>query len=109
MKTEAEAVAEVETECSHFALTTNVGSFRQLLCSFVGTEARLQHLNRVIHPLACAFVGVTLRRGRTADGERAVVAGAVTNKRVDDIEVSLIARTDQPIGEVVRMRAAAFS
>src|SRR6185295_3506988 len=49
-----------------------------------------------------------LRLRRAADGERAVIACAVTDERVDDVEVGRIAGPDQTVREVVRMRAAAL-
>ena len=46
---------------------------------------------------------------RPAHHERAVVAGPVAVEDVDDVEVGLVARPDQPVAEHVRMRAAAFA
>src|SRR5438874_1093287 len=46
---------------------------------------------------------------RAADTEGAVVAGAVAHVRLDDVEERLVAGADQPVGEVVRVRAAALT
>ena len=67
---------------------------------------RLHEVDRGVHPLARALERVALRRGRAADDERAVVAGPVAVEDVDDVEVRLVARADQPVGEDVRVRAA---
>ena len=109
MKAESETVAEVETKCRHLALESDVGGFGQLFGDLVGAETGLQHGDRIVHPLAGALIRVALGLRRTADGECAVVAGAVANEGMDDVEVSLISGTDQAVGEVMRMRAAAFT
>ena len=46
---------------------------------------------------------------RAADDERAVVARPVAVVHVDDVEVRLVAGADQPVGEHVRVRAAALA
>src|SRR5262249_12816247 len=56
VKTKTETMAEVQTECRHLALEVDVGSLGQLFGSFVGAESGLQHLDRVVHPLAGALV-----------------------------------------------------
>ena len=59
-----------------------------------------------VHPLPRLLVGVPLRLGRAADAEGAVVAGAVAVEGMDDVEERLVARPDDAVGEVVRMRVA---
>ncbi len=54
-------------------------------------------------------VGVVLGWRRAADVEGPVVAGAIAVERLQDVEERLIARPDQPVGEVVRMRVAALA
>ena len=75
----------------------------------VRAHAWLQELDGAVHP----FPRLSVRRRAgpplPADVERAVVAGAVPHERLDDVEECLFARADQPIGEVVRMRAAALA
>ena len=102
-------MAEVETECRHLTFETDIGGFGQLFGGLVGAEARLEHGDRVVHPLARALIGIALRLRRAADGECAVIARAIADEGMDDVEIRLIARTDQPVGEVVRMRAAALA
>src|SRR6058998_639854 len=88
---------------------SDIGGFGQLFGGLVGAEARLEHGDRVVHPLARALIGIALRLRRAADGECAVIARAIADEGMDDVEIRLIARTDQPVGEVVRMRAAALA
>src|SRR6516225_3907573 len=109
MQAQSKSVTEIQTECSHLTLEADIRRLRKLFRCLVGGDARLEHLNRVIHPLARALVGIALRRGRAADGERAVVASSITDERMDDVEIGLVARTDQSISKVVGMRAAALS
>ena len=62
-----------------------------------------------VHPLAGLRVGIALGRGRAADRERAVIAGAIAVEGVDDVEEGLVAGPDDPVGEVVRVRVAALA
>ena len=55
------------------------------------------------------LVGVALRARGAADVERPVIAGAVAVERLDDVEEGLVARADQPVREVVRVRAATLA
>src|SRR5262245_19771666 len=50
-----------------------------------------------------------LGRGGAADRERAVVARLVAHVGLDDVEVGLIARPDDAVREVVRVRTATLS
>src|SRR5256886_11384023 len=109
VKAETQAVAEVQPECGHLALESDIGSFGQLFGYLIGAEARLHHRDRVVHQLARALVRVTLRLGRAADRERAVIARAIANEGMDDVEVRLIDGTYETIREVVRMRAATLT
>src|SRR5439155_7266021 len=109
VKAEAQAVAEVQPECRHLALEPDIGSCGQLFGYLIGAEARLQHRDRVVHPLARALVRVTLRLGRAADRERPVIARAIADEGMDDVEIRLIAGTYETIREVVRMRAATLT
>ena len=109
MKAKTKAVTEVQTERSHFVFEADIGRFRQLLGGLVGAQSGLQHLDGVVHPLARLLVSIALRVGGTADGERPVVAGAISNEGVNDVEVRRVTGANQPIREIVRMRTAAFS
>ena len=66
-------------------------------------------VDRGVHPFPRLLERVALRLARAAHHERAVVAGPVAVEDVDDVEVGLIARADQPVAEHVRVRAAAFA
>src|SRR5713226_4664901 len=109
MQAQSEAMAEIQAECRHLAFETDIGRFGQLLGSLVGAQTGLQHPDSIIHPLPGALIRVTLRLRGTANGESAVVACAVTDEGMDDVEIRLITRTNQPVREIVRMRAAPFS
>ena len=65
--------------------------------------------DRGIEPLAALLVGVELRVVDAADVERAVVTRPVPHERVDDVEERLVAWTQEPVGEDVRMRVAAVA
>ncbi len=109
MQAEPEPVAEVEAERRHLGLETDLGGFRKHLRHLVGADAGLQHRDRAVHPVARALVRVDLRARRPAHREGAVVAGAIAHERMDDVEIRLVAGTDQPVGEIVRVRAAALA
>ncbi len=68
-----------------------------------------KQLDRAVHPLARLAVRRALRRRRATDRERAVVARAVADERMDDVEERLVAGADQAVREVVRMRRAALA
>src|SRR5437660_3114721 len=70
---------------------------------------RLDQGDRVVEPLAAALVGIELRLVRSADAERAVVAGPVAHERVDDVEEGLVAWAQQAVGEHVWVRVAALA
>ena len=74
-----------------------------------GRHARPHDRDRLVHVLAAADIGITLRAGRAADRERAVVAGPVAQMAVQDVEERRIPRADQPVGVDVRMRGAALA
>ena len=65
--------------------------------------------DRPVDILPCARVGVALRRAGRADGERAVVAGAVPVEAVQDVEERRVPRADEPVGEHMRVRGAPFA
>ena len=75
----------------------------------VGRHAGLDERDRPVHPLAGFLVGRPLGAGRLAHAERAVVAGAIADEGHDDVEEGLIAGADDPVSEVVRVRAAALA
>ena len=50
-----------------------------------------------------------LHRGRAADVEGAVVAGAIALIGLQDVEEGLVARPEDPVGEIVRVRIAALA
>ena len=50
-----------------------------------------------------------LHRRGAADGEGAVVASAIADEGLQDVEISHVARADHAVGEVVRMRIAALA
>ena len=84
-----------------------VGSARAILSV---RHARLQQLDRDC-PSTRAPSGRRSRcdARRAPDVEGPVVAGAVAHERLDDVEERLVARADQAVGEVVRMRRAALA
>ena len=65
--------------------------------------------DRLVEPFAAQLVGVALRIGGAADVEGAVVAGAIAHVGLQDVEERLVARANDPVGEIVRMRIAALA
>ena len=109
MKSKPQAMTEIKAERSHFAFESDLGSLGQLFGGLVRADARFEQCDRIVHPLARAFIRVALWLGGAADREGAVIASAVSDEGMNDVEVCLIARPDEPVGEVVRMRAAALT
>ena len=72
-------------------------------------RSRPDQRDRGVHVLAAAHVGVPLRPRGTAHGERPVVAGAVAEMAVQDVEEGRVAGPDQPVGVDVRVRRAALA
>src|SRR6185295_17171363 len=72
-------------------------------------DTGLEQRDRAVHPIAGLLVSVLLGLGRAADAEGAVVARAVADVRMDDVEERLVAGADQAVSEVVRMRIAALA
>ena len=74
-----------------------------------GGGARLHDRDRGVHVLAAAGVGVAHRRARGPDREAAVVAGAVAEVAVQDVEERRVAGPDDAVAVDVRVRRAAFA
>src|SRR5215470_5181703 len=109
VQTETDPVAEVEAEGAHLAVEADLLRLRKRARDLVGGDARLDERDRLVHPLARLLVGGDLRFRRASHAEGAVVAGPVADEGHDDVEERLIARADDPVGEVVRVRAAALA
>ena len=75
----------------------------------IRTHAWLHQRNGVVDPISRPFVGILLRHRGLADAEGAVVAGTIADEAVHDVEEGLIARPDDAVGEIVRVRRAAFT
>ena len=74
-----------------------------------GRHPRPDHRDRTVEDVPTALVRVHLRPGRAADGERPVVAGAVAVEGVEDVEIGGVTGAQHPVGEDVRVRAAALA
>src|SRR5262249_61251464 len=70
---------------------------------------RLDERDRLVESLARLLVGVVLYWCGAADVEGAVVAGAVTHERLQDVEERLVARPQHAVSEIVRVRVAALA
>src|SRR5438128_6452440 len=97
-------MAEVQSKGLHLAAKTDLLRRGHGPRDRVGCHARLEQIDRAIHPLARLAVRIALRSARAPYVERAVITRAIAHERLDDIEERLISRTDQAIGEVMRMR-----
>src|SRR5579885_1536639 len=106
---DAEAVPELEPEAGFLALEAERLRGRPDGGDLVGRRARPDERDRGVEPLAALPVGVELRPRDRPDVERAVVARPVAHERVDDVEERLVARTQQAVGEDVRVRVAAVA
>ena len=104
-----DAVAELEAEALHLVVEAEVLGLRPDARDLVGGDAGSHELDRLVDPFARPLVGVALRIVRLADDERPVVARLVADERLDDVEERLVARPDDPVGEDVRVRAAALA
>ena len=104
-----QAVAKLQAKRLHLAVEAEVLGFGPGPGDHVGRDAGLDHVDAGIDPLARLLVGVALALGGAADAEGPVVAGPVAVVGLDDVEEGLVAGTDQPIGEHVRMRAATLA
>src|SRR5215470_2926368 len=109
VQTEADPVAEVEAEGGHLAVEADLLRFRKRARDLVGGDTGLDERDRLVHPFARLLVSGDLRLRRASHAEGAVVASPVADEGHDDVEERLIARADDPVGEVVRMRAAALA
>ena len=109
MQAETEAVAEEQTEGLHLAGEADLFGLGPAGGDLVGRDARPYQRDRLVDPFARLLIGVLLRWRGAADIEGAVIAGAIAVIALDDIEESLIAGADQPVGEIMRMRVAALA
>src|SRR6476659_4504317 len=103
------AVTELEAEALHLVVEPEVLGLRPHARDLVGRDTGSHELDRLVDPLAGPLVGVALGVVRGADDERPVVARLVADERLDDVEEGLVARPDDPVGEDVRVRAAALA
>src|ERR1700704_2406799 len=109
MQSEPQPVAEVETKSLHLARKADFLRLRERARDLVARHPGLEELDRLVYPFARSSVRGALRGRRAPDVESAVVAGAVAHERLDDIEEGLVARADEAVGEVVRVRRAALA
>ena len=109
MQGNAETMAELQRKGLHLVREAELLCLREHRRNLVSADAGAHARNCRIHPAPRSLVGVPLRIRRAADTEGAVVAGAVAHIRLDDVEERLVAGADQPVGEVVRVRAAALT
>src|SRR5207245_11719505 len=103
------AVTEIEPEGGHLAVEGDLLRLGERARDLVGGHTGLDERDRLVHPLARLLVGGDLWLRRPPHAEGAVVACPVADERHDDVEERLIARPDDPIGEVVRVWAAALA
>ena len=101
---QADAVPELQAEALHLVAEPELLGLRPDLRDLVGGHAGAHQLDRRVDPLARPLVGVALGVVGPADGERPVVARLVADEGVDDVEEGLVAGTDDPVAEDVRVR-----
>src|SRR5882757_4041724 len=106
---DAEAVAELQREGFHFIGKAELLGARKHGRDFVGPDARPDLGDPCIHPFARLGVGILLRIACLSHCEGAVVAGAIAHVGLDDVEEGLIAGTDDAVGKIVGVRAAALA
>src|SRR3990172_12262308 len=106
---QADAVAVLESEGGFFV---GEAEFFRLGPEFDHVRrgnSRLDDADGGVHVVAATLVGIIHRRGGAADGESPVVAGPVTVVAVKNVEERRIARTQDPVGINMRMRAAVLA
>src|SRR5436190_6217563 len=106
---EADAVPVLERERGLLVGEAELLGAREDLDDLGGRDAGPHHRDRLIEHVAAADVGVDERPRGGADGERAVVARAVAVVGVQNVEIGGVAGAEHPVGEDVRMRAAALA
>src|SRR5262249_54328323 len=106
---EAEAVAELQPEGCHLVREAEFRRLRPYAAALIGAHARLDELDRPIGPLTSLLVGVVLPRRGAAGVEGRVIAGAIADEALQDVEERLVARADHAVGEVMWMRIAALA
>src|SRR5262245_62308980 len=109
MQVQAEAMAELETESRQFVREAKLLRLRPGARNLVGHHAGADQFDGAIEPLTRLLVSVVLRGRSAPDIEGAVVAGAIAHEALQNVEEGLIAGPDQPVGEIMRMRIAAFA
>ena len=87
----------------------NSSALGQSLATLIGGDTWLDASHGGVDPLTRLDVRVVLGGCRATDVERSVIAGAIALIRLQDIKEGLISGADQTVGEVMRMRVAAFA
>src|SRR5262245_40685245 len=109
MQVQAKAVAELQPESRQFIWEPKLLCLRPGTRNLVGHHSGTDQLDGAIEPFTSLFISVVLRGRGAADIEGAVVAGSITHEALQNVEEGLIAGPDQPVGEIMRMRIAAFT
>ena len=109
MQTETQAVGELQPERRHLVVEPEVFRLGQKPRDLIRPHAGPNRVDRPVHPLPGLLVSITLALRGAADTESAVVAGPIAVVGVDDVEERLITRTDDAVGEVVRVWVAPFT
>src|SRR5579875_3845784 len=102
-------MAKLETKCRHLIGESELLRFWPHAAYLIGRDARLDQLDSTVEPFAALLVGIELRRRGTTDVERAVVTGAVSHERLQDIEKHLVAGPHHTVCEIMRMRVATLA
>ena len=102
-------MAELEPEALHLGVEPELLAFGQTDATWSVVTPGFISSIALVDPLPRPLVRVALRVAGRADDERAVVAGLVADEGLDDVEEGLVAGADEPIGEDVRVRAAALA
>src|SRR6187549_2276963 len=102
-------MCELQAESGHLIREAKLIRFRKNVANVRRTGTGLDTGDGVVEPLASFFVRVVLRGRRAHNIEGPVVAGAIAHEALQNVEESLVARTDHAVCESMRMRVAALA
>ena len=95
---------ELQAESFHLGREAEFLGGRPQSGDLVGGDTGLDHGDRRVDEFAGLLVRVTVGVGCAPNGAGSVVAGSVAVEGVDDVEVRLIAGSDEAVGEDVGVR-----
>src|SRR3984893_1745239 len=106
---EADTVAVLQRKAGFFVGESKLFCFRPYRSNLGGGAARADQFDRGIEIITAALVGVDHGVRTIPNGEAAVITGAISHVRMENVVVDGVARAEHAIGKHMRMRIAAFA